>query len=772
MTRRTWTVLVAFAISANVMADQPKLSAVPFTEVRIEDDFWLPRLETTRDKTLAHNFKLCETTGRIGNFSRAAGKLEGKFEGYFFNDSDVYKVLEGAAYALALGPDPELEEYVDGLIAKLAAAQQDDGYLNSYFALTPTEQRWTNLRVRHELYCAGHLLEAAIAHHQATGKRSLLDVAVRFIDHIATIFGPGKRADVPGHEEIELALVKLYKLTGEERYLKLAEFFLEQRGTAEGRELYGDYCQDHLPLAEQTEIAGHAVRAMYLYSGAVDVATITANRGYINAMDRIWEDLVYRKMYITGGIGPSSSNEGFTVAYDLPNDTAYAETCAAIGMALWNHRLNLLHRDAKYVDVLERALYNGLLSGVSLDGEKFFYTNPLGSRGNHHRKPWYKCACCPTNIVRFLPSLGGYVYATSDTGVYVNLYVAGNGKAKVGETTVTLTQKTRYPWDGSVTLRLEPERPAEFDVFLRIPDWCAGATLKVNGAAVELRTQKGYARLNREWKAGDTIELNMPMPIRRVKAHPKVEANVGRVALRRGPVVYCLEAADNSGRVRNLALPPESKLTAEHRSGLLGGVTVIKGRALAVTSEERDGTRPAEPVDFTAIPYYAWDNRAAGEMVVWIPESPDLVELPPLAGVTPSASHCYRGDTLTALCDRVEPKSSDDHTLPRFTWWSRQGSEEWVRYDFESPRKIADVAVYWFDDSPQKGGCRTPLSWRVFYLDGEQWREVRGASAYGTRIDEYNHVRFEPVETKALKIVARLQEDSSGGILEWKVGAE
>ncbi len=760
------------------MAEHQRLTAVPLTDVRIEDAFWAPRQKVTRDKTLPHNFKMCEETGRIGNFVKAAGKMEGGFEGYFFNDSDVYKALEGAAYALAGDSDPELMKYVDELIAKIAAAQQSDGYLNSYYILT-NEPRWSNLAHKHELYCAGHLIEAAVAHYQATGKRALLDVAVRFADLIDSLFGPDKRHDVPGHEEIELALVKLARVTGEQRYLKLAEFFLEQRGRAAGRELYGDYCQDHLPVREQSEIVGHAVRAMYLYSGVADVAALTGDQGYIDAMDRIWNDVVRRKMYITGGIGPSAHNEGFTVPYDLPNDTAYAETCASIGMILWNHRLNLLHGDARYADVLEQVLYNGFLSGVSLDGEKFFYTNPLGSKGNHHRRPWYSCACCPPNVLRLLLSLGRYVYAHSDDAVYVNLYVGSSAKIPVGGTTVTLRQETQYPWDGKVRIVVDPAENAEFAICLRIPGWSRYATTGLDDGRAPARTilQDGYARIQRKWKRGDVANLDLPMPIRRITANPRVKENVGKVALQRGPIVYCLEGTDNGGRVRHLTLPRNAELHAEHRPDLLGGVTVIRGTVLATGGEGWDDdlyrhAAEAESAEFVAVPYYAWDNREAGEMVVWLPESPLLLEPPPVRWVTASASRCWQSDTLLALHNRQEPKSSNDHGIPRFTWWPRRGSLEWVQYDFDRARRVSSVEVYWFDDEAAGGGCRVPTSWRLLRRDGESWREVQGAADYGAELDQFNRVSFTPVETTGLKIEVQLQEEYSGGILEWRVGRE
>jgi DUF1680 family protein len=534
-------------------------------------------------------------------------------------------------------------------------------------------------------------------------------------------------------------------------------------------------------VREQSEIAGHAVRAMYLYCAVADVAAVTRDEEYMAAMDRIWDDVVLRRMYVTGGIGPSASNEGFTTAFDLPNDTAYAETCASIGLALWNHRLALLFADARYADVMERVLYNGFLSGVALDGESFFYTNPLGSRGRHHRSSWFGCACCPPNVLRILSSLGGWTYACTPGSVHVNLYAGSSFETTITDESmdipVTITQTTRYPWEGKVKIAVEPEAGSapRFDLCLRIPGWCESYTLKVNGKAVEMPdVAKGYARVRRIWNPGDVVELDMAMPVRRVESDPRVKANVGRVALMRGPLVYCLEGVDNGGKVRNLALPRTAELAFRHRPDLLGGVTVIEGKALAAGTTDWDGrlyapVAEAVPVDFLAVPYYAWDNREPGEMVVWLPEATGLVEPQPVPGITASASHCNARDTLLALHDRLEPDSSRDHTVPRFTWWPRRGSAEWVRVDFETPRTVASVDVYWFKDAPH-GGCSTPASWTLLFREGDAWKPVAGATDFGVEPDRYNRVTFDPVETTGLRIDVQLQKDLSSGILEWRVG--
>ncbi|MCY3022130.1 MAG: glycoside hydrolase family 127 protein [Planctomycetota bacterium] len=764
-------ILVAHTVWAGAAG---ALQAVPFTDVKVDDAFWAPRIKINREKVLPVNFKFCETTGRISNFAKAGGLMQGKFEGIYFNDSDVYKVLEGAAYSLAHQRDAELEKLSDDVIAKIASAQQPDGYLYSFYTVRKElNKRWSNEKDMHETYCAGHLIEAAVAYFQATGKRAFLDVAIKLADHIDSIYGPEKKHDSPGHEEIELALVKLYRQTNQEKYLKLAQFFVEERGQSKTHKLYGDYCQDHKPVREQHEIVGHAVRAMYLYSAVADLAAATGDKDYIATMDAIWKDVTERKMYITGGIGPSAHNEGFTVPYDLPNDSAYCETCAAIGMALWNQRLALLHADARYADIVELEMYNGVLSGVSLDGGKFFYVNPLASRGKHHRQEWFGCSCCPTNVVRFLPTVGGYAYAYAGQSIYVNQYVAGSAKVALGGNAVTLKQETRYPWDGAVKITMEPQQPAALEICLRIPGWCDGVTLKVNGQAVEQPAkEKGYARLKRDWKSGDTIELTLPMPVKRVYADPNVKADIGRVALKRGPIVYCLEGVDNDGRVRHLCLPKDAALAAEERPDLLGGVAVVKGKALAVSRKASAPELDKQETGFLAVPYYAWDNRTPGQMIVWLAEDPAVAELlapPTLAGqATSTASHVHAADAVEALNDGVVPASSGDLAVPRFTWWDHKGTAEWVQYDFKAAKKCSTVEVYWFDDTG-KGQCRVPKSCKLLYKDGNDWKPVENAGEFGTKVDIFNRVTFKPVETIGLRIEVQLQPGFSGGILEWRV---
>jgi DUF1680 family protein len=638
-------ILLITSCAQKPQKDYP-IKPVPFTDVQIKDNFWQPRIETNRMVTIPYDFKKCEETGRIDNFAKAGGLMEGEFVGIRYNDSDVYKVIEGAAYSLSLHPDPELEKYLAELVVKIAAAQEDDGYLYTTRTIDPEnparnagKERWSYMIHSHELYNVGHMYEAAVAYYQATGKRSLLDVAIKNANLIDSVFGPGKRHNPPGHQEIEIGLAKLYRVTGDERYLKLAKFFLDQRGKYIGREPYdeyisAEYTQDHKPVIEQDEAVGHAVRAGYMYSGMADVAALTGDKNYINAIDKIWDNVVSKKLYITGGIGARGEGEAFGDNYELPNLEAYNETCAAIANMFWNHRLFLLHGDAKYIDVLERTLYNGFLSGVGMNGSEFFYPNPLESDGRHKRSPWFDCACCPVNVVRFLPSLPGYVYAQKNDDVFVNLFMTSEAKIKIKDNVVNLVQETEYPWDGTIKITVNPEKSDNFGIHVRIPGWAQGQpvpsdlyhylnpgdekfVLTVNGEAVDYQLDKGYASLKRNWKKGDVIELNLPMSIRKVVAHDSVKADVGKLALEQGPIVYCAEWVDNGGHVLNLMLPKDTKLTAEHRDDFLNGVTVLTGRGLALYSAGQEVQKREQ--DFVAIPYYAWAHRGQGEMAVWLP---------------------------------------------------------------------------------------------------------------------------------------------------------
>ena len=628
---------------------QHTLSPVPFTNVKLADGFWKPRMDVNREVTLRREYELCESTGRIAAWD-LAWTPDQPNPPHIFWDSDVAKWIEAASYSLATHPDPELDARLEELSARIAAAQAEDGYLNTHFLVYEKHglgRRFANLRDEHELYCAGHLVEAAVAHYQATGRRTLLDALGRYADYIGSVFGreAGQRRGYCGHEEIELALVKLYRATGEPRYLKLAQYFIDERGRpphyfdleaqARGADprayRFGgyDYMQAHLPVREQAVVTGHAVRAMYLYSAMADLAGETSDEALMAACERLWRSVCEERMYLTGGIGPSASNEGFTFAYDLPDETAYAETCAAVGMVFWNHRMSQLTGDGKYADVMERALYNGAISGVSLDGRRFFYENPLASRGAHHRQDWFDCACCPPNIARLIASVGGYFYSTDADGVWVHLYASGEARMAVGEAEITARQTTNYPWEGRVEITLHPDRPRVFALNLRIPGWCEAFTVSINGApASNSTTRQGYARLAREWRAGDIVTLSLAMPAQWVRAKPAVRQMLGRVAIQRGPIVYCLESADNPiAPLDRIALPEGGGiLQAEYHPDLLGGVTVLRGDALALDDGAWNGALyraktkadSYSPIEITAVPYYAWDNREPGEMRVWL----------------------------------------------------------------------------------------------------------------------------------------------------------
>jgi uncharacterized protein len=626
---------------------------VSFTNVTINDTFWSPRLTVNRERTLATEYDQLKQTGRIDAF-RLQWKPGMQPVPHIFWDSDTAKWIEAASYSLATHPDPDLDALLDEVIALIVSAQQPDGYLNSHFIQVDPEMKFRDLRDAHELYCAGHLIEAGVAHYQATGKRSLLDAVCRYADHIGQVFGrgEGQKHGYSGHEEIELALVKLSRATGEQRYMDLAHYFVEERGqqpnyfdletqllkkygqehhaaqyftTRFGNPFDYRYNQSHVPVREQTEVGGHAVRAMYLYSAVADLAGETGDPTLLSTCERLWENLCLKRMYVTGGIGDSRANEGFTGDYVLPNETAYAETCAAVGLVFWNHRMLQLTGDSRYADVVERALYNGVISGISLDGRKFFYENPLASSGNHHRQDWFDCACCPPNLARLLASLGEYIYSTGDDDIAVHLYAGGRASFPFHGQQMQITQQTRYPWDDSIIFRLDLQRPDHFGLRLRVPGWCKFYTLAVNDQPVDPGPlDKGYLRIARTWQNEDTVELTLAMPVERVHAHPAVKADIGRVAIQRGPVVYCLEGTDHPVPLDQTCLPADAVFNPEFHPDLLDGVTILRTTARSIPSEAwqsalyQSDTPTGAPVQLTAIPYYAWDNRAPGEMLVWI----------------------------------------------------------------------------------------------------------------------------------------------------------
>jgi hypothetical protein len=620
---------------------------VSFVDVKIEDRFWSNKIRLNRERTIPAIYKQCKDTGRIDAFR--LNYKPGDPVPHVFWDSDVAKWIEAASYALANHYDENLDRLIDQTIDLVVSAQQPDGYLNTYFTVVEPEKRWTDLRDAHELYCAGHMMEAAVAHYQVTGKRKLLDAMCRYADHIATVFGPnpGQKPGYCGHPEIELALIRLYRATQEPKYLELSRFFVDERGKSPnyfdverevrggadsyfdayfrepGRTYTHEYNQSHAPVREQTRVTGHAVRAMYLYSAMVDLALETRDESLLTACKELWRHLTETRMYVTAGIGSSHLNEGFTEDYDLPNETAYCETCAAVGFVFWNHRLLHADLDGQFSDIIERALYNSVISGVSEDGKKFFYDNPLASKGNHHRREWFDVSCCPANLSRLLSTIGEYLYSAGDDELIVHQYIQSSTEIQTAGGSVRVRQITDYPWDGKVTVQVTPERPADLTVKLRLPGWCKQAELKVNGQSVSVQAAKGYVALRRQWAPGDEIQWIFDMPVERVYAHPSVKENRGRVAIQRGPVIYCLEEADNGKDLDGLYLLKDAELTVVS-DGQPDGIPAIYGTAVRFSVEDRQlysyGEKKTETLRIRMIPYFYWDNRVPGEMLVWIRE--------------------------------------------------------------------------------------------------------------------------------------------------------
>lgn len=780
------------------------IQEVPFTQVHIEDQFWSPRIETNRTVSIPSAFKECEKNGRFDNFALAAGMIQGEHQGDFsFDDTDPYKVIEGASYSLAVKYDPKLDHYLDSVITIIAAAQEPDGYLTTCVTNKCTRlsgwwgsSRWEKIN-SHELYNSGHLYEAAVAHYRATGKRTLLDVAIKNADLVCQVFGPneGQKHVPSGHPIIEMALAKLYKVTGDEKYLNMAKYFVEETGRGTDGHRLNAYSQDHKPILQQDEIVGHAVRAGYLYSGVADVAALTHDTAYFHALTRLWENLVSKKLFITGGMGSRPQGEGFGPNYELNNHTNYCETCASIANVYWNYRMFLATGEAKYMDVLERALYNGVISGVSLSGDKFFYDNPLESMGEHERQRWFGCACCPGNVTRFMASVSNYVYATQGNDIYVNLYIQGKSEMKTADNQVQLVQTTGYPWEGKVSILVKPEKESEFAVRLRIPGWLQSTpvasdlyayttpaekyTLKVNGSIIKPAEGDGYATIVRTWKPDDVIELELPMEVRRVKANDQVEDDRGMLAMERGPIVYCLEGIDQPDSVVfNKFISADAKIDATFDANLLKGVMVLSGTAKEVA---QDGS--IKDVPFKAIPYSTWNNRGAGQMEVWVADSKDRAVPTPeptiaskaktfniQAPIQKDAPESASVETPAwGVNDQWEPKRSSDISKPYFYWWLKTGSLETLAYEFDQPYTVSNVQVYWLDFDHYDGNYRVPASWKLYYKDGNRWKEVDALNEYGVKKDCYNSLDFKPVKTTGLKIAAQLQKGESGGIIEWKV---
>ncbi len=779
------------------------ITPVPFTSVKVTPGtFWGQRLEASRNVTIPLAFSKCESERRYTNFSNAAEHLKDPTKvfqvegvmGYSFDDTDPYKTIEGASYLLQTYPDKKLEAYVDSVIAVIASAQEPDGYLYTARTQNPDHPhqwagptRWSKVEdLSHEFYNLGHLCEAAVAHYYATGKKSLLNIAIKFADCVCREVGdkPGQACVVPGHQIAEMGLAKLYIATGDKKYLDQAKFFLDKRGYTT---IKTEYSQSHIPVLQQDEAVGHAVRAGYMYAGMADVAALTGDKGYIDAIDRIWDNIITKKYYITGGVGATSSGEAFGKNYELPNMSAYCETCAAIAQVYLNYRLFLLHGESKYYDALERTLYNGVISGISIDGGHFFYPNPLQSMGQHQRQAWFGCACCPSNAARFIPSLPQYIYAVKDNSFYVNLFAGNETNVKVGGKKITFVQKTNYPWDGDIEMTMK-KASGQFDLNIRIPGWVRGQvvpsdlytyvdgkhlgyTVTLNGQKVESELKDGYFVIDRKWKSGDKINVHFDMEPRLVKANGKVSQDKGRAEIERGPLVYCAEWPDNSCDVLSVLLNQEPQYTLGEKE--IQGTTVktITTDAQTLNFDDR-GRLNTKDERLVLIPYYAWAHRGNGNMTVWMPIDLNATTpaLPPsLASESKVSASQRRLPALSAINDRLVPSDGDDRSVPYTHWWPKNNSTEWLQYDFKQAATISTSTVYWFDDGPW-GGCRVPKAWKIYYKDNSgEWQEVKNPTGYGTVKGAPNVVNFDPVTTSSVKLEIVQPERHSCGVFEWSV---
>lgn len=791
------------------------ITPVPFTSVKVnENSFWGQRLETSRKVTIPLAFSKCESEGRYKNFERAAHPSDSydvsKLMPLSFDDTDPYKTIEGASYILQTYPDAKLVAYLDSIIDIIGKAQEPDGYLYTARTQNPNNphfwagsKRWEKEEdLSHELYNLGHMVEGAVAHWQATGSRKFLDIAIRYADCVVREVGPnnGQACVVPGHQIAEMALCKLYLATGNKKYLDEAKFFLDYRGKTDIKQ---EYSQSHLPVLQQDEAVGHAVRASYMYAGMADVAALTGDTAYIHAIDRIWDNIVEKKLYITGGIGATNNGEAFGANYELPNMSAYAETCAAIGNVYVNYRLFLLHGDSKYFDVLERTLYNGLISGVSMDGGGFFYPNPLESMGQHQRQAWFGCACCPSNICRFLPSLPGYVYAVKDNDVYVNLFLANSSSLKVNNKSVKLSQQTNYPWDGDITISINENKAGNFNLKIRIPGWLKGQpvpsdlyyysdnkrlsyTAKVNGEDVPTTlTSDGYLTIPRKWKKGDKVSLHFDMEVRTVRVNNKVEADRGQVSFERGPIVYCAEWPDNDFDIMSLLLSQDPKVSQSTTpdatfiaDSLKSVLSLYKDQSVVTLSTPvqslkfgADGKLQLSDHTLNLIPYFAWAHRGNGNMKVWLPQDVRAVRPNAPATLASKAKIDFSSPVPArrSVADGLVPADENDRSIPYCHWWPKQNSTEWVSYSFDEPISVSSATVYWYDDQPW-GGCKTPDSWSVLYLDPQgEWQQVPNPDNYPTKRGLPCTVHFDPITTTALRLQFRQPESQSCGIFEWSV---
>ncbi len=785
---------VFFTLAGSLYAqnrDYP-IAPVPFSKVDIQDEFWAPKIKTNHEVTIPIAYQQSQKTGRIDNFKIAAGMMDGQFcTEYPFDDTDIYKIIEAASYSIQTYPDMEMEAMMDTLIQYIAEAQEDDGYIYTTRTIGKNvhqwagEQRWELVHeLSHELYNLGHMFEAAVAHYSATGKRSFLDIAVKSADLIYNEFGEGKIMNYPGHQEVEIGLVKLYRATGEERYLDLAKFFLDVRGK-NGVGNPKKYDQSHLPVTQQKEAVGHAVRASYMWTAMADIAAITGDESYMQAIDGLWHNIVDSKYYINGGIGATGSGEAFGDAYELPNMSAYCETCAGVGMSTWNHRMFLMTGDSKYIDVLERTMYNNVIDGVSLSGDRFFYPNPLSSYGQHERSEWFGCACCPPNVARFLPSMPGYIYALDKNKVYVNLYISSESAFDLNGKKLALQQESEFPWDGGVRIEVTDGTNTQADLKLRIPGYVRNRPvpsdlytylndkkqafdIKLNGKKLSYSIDdKGYVTISRNWNTGDQIEVDFPMEAEVVKAHPEVKENVGKVAVERGPILYCAEWADNpDGKVLSMVVDPATDFKVK-KSKALNGVYTIEGKARQAARQLNGEISVSKPRKLTLIPYHVWNNRGPGEMSVWLPTSVESARPEPAPTIARKSkvSASRKSRAIVALNDQLMPEHSNDHSITYFHWWPKKDTEEWVQFDFDAAQEVSSVKVYWFDDGP-RGGCRIPAAWEVQYKSGDDWKPVNAKGDYPITKDAWDQIEFEAVKTNGLRLVIQLPKEHATGLYE------
>ena len=821
MKKRFLIIAMAITVLMPAVAQREKqvgvypITPVPFTSVKVwNNTFWGQRLETSRKVTIPLAFSKCESEGRYKNFERAAHPSPtynvAELMPYSFDDTDPYKTIEGASYILQTYPDNKLKAYIDSVLNIIGAAQEPDGYL--YTARTQNPQnphpwsgstRWSKEEdLSHELYNLGHMIEGAVAHWQATGSRKFLDIAIRYADCVVKEVGPkpGQACVVPGHQIAEMALCKLYLATGNKKYLDEAKFFLDYRGKTEIRQ---EYSQSHKPVIEQDEAVGHAVRAAYMYSGMADVAALTGDTAYIKAIDRIWDNIVDKKLYITGGIGATNNGEAFGPNYYLPNMSAYCETCAAIGNVYVNYRLFLLHGDSKYYDILERSLYNGLISGVSMDGGGFFYPNPLESMGQHQRQAWFGCACCPSNICRFLPSLPGYIYAVKDRNVYVNLFLSNSSKVSIDGKSVSLSQDTNYPWNGDVKIKVDNNKAGKFGMKIRIPGWVKGQPvpsslysytdasrpsykITVNGRSVPASlTEDGYYTIERNWKKNDVVNVHFDLDVRTVRADNKVEADRGMVSVERGPLVYCAEWRDNAFDIMSVLLNREPKFSEGElpyssfiADSLKTKLQLYRDQNITTLATDaqtlaydNSGKLTTQNVKLELIPYFAWCHRGSGNMKVWLPQDvkatrpsapATLASQAKIASSTPSSS-------MRSIADGLVPADENDRSIPYFHWWPKQNTTEWITYTFPEAKQIQSTTVYWFDDQPW-GGCKIPDSWTIQYKDANgNWQNVENVDSYPIKKGTACTANFKPVKTSEVKILVKQPAKYSCGLFEWSV---